>query len=49
MTNRVLGWLTVSSVLLSSGLAESGSERDRELHLGGPEHSGTAEKQLEPV
>lgn len=47
-TTRVLGWLTVSSILLSSGLARSRNERERPLLLGGPLPPPSAEIQLDP-
>lgn len=48
MVTRVLGWLTVSSILLSSGLAESRNERGRPILLGGPLPQGKAEIKLDP-
>ena len=45
---RVLGWLTVGSLLLSSGLGWSQKERGRPLLLGGPLSSSAAQIPLDP-
>ena len=47
-TTWVLGWLTVSSILLSSGLAQSSKERERPLLLGGPVPAHDPEIKLDP-